>query len=149
MKCCKCYGETKTEKLKGIEIDRCTSCQSIWLDYNELDQLEDTIWPHDGLKGSLFFGTKVSSISCPKCGTQMKKINYRFFDLELEMCPNSCGFYLDKNEEKRILELIKKDKKAYKRKIKAEDEWAKVLSKIKKSLKSLKKKDLSSDKKES
>ncbi len=131
MKCTKCGGEFKTKELKGIEIDQCLKCNSIWLDDKELDQLEDTVWDQDELKGSLFFGDQPSKIHCPKCGIIMKKINYRFYDLELEICPNSCGFYLDSNEEKRILELIKNDKESYKRKIKAEEQWANSLRRMK------------------
>jgi hypothetical protein len=131
MKCTKCNGETKLEKFKGIEIDRCTNCKSIWLDYSEMDQLEDTIWKHDELKGSLFYGTKESDIKCPKCGINLKKINYRFYDLELEYCPNECGFYLDNGEEKRVLELIKNEKKSTKRKFAAENDWSKLMSHIK------------------
>ena len=131
MKCTKCDGEFQTKELKGIEIDQCSSCKSIWLDYNELDQLEDTVWDHDELKGSLFYGTKHSTINCPKCGRLMRRINYRFYDLELEICPDSCGFYLDANEEKRVLELIEKEKKATKRKIKSEEEWSKSLKRMK------------------
>jgi uncharacterized protein len=131
MKCTKCNGEFKTEMFRGIEIDRCTSCQSIWLDYDELDQLEDTVWPEDESKGSVFFGTRYSPIKCPKCGVVMKMINYRYYDLELELCLNSCGFYLDANEEKRILELIEKEKNDFNRKVKSEDEWAKSLIRMK------------------
>jgi Zn-finger nucleic acid-binding protein len=131
MKCTKCGGEFKTKELKGIEIDQCLKCNSIWIDDKELDQLEDTVWDQDELKGSLFFGDQASEIHCPKCGIIMKKINYRFYDLELEICPNSCGFYLDSNEEKRILELINNDKESYKRKIKAEEQWAKSLRRMK------------------
>lgn len=131
MKCTKCGGQFETKKLKGIEIDQCSTCQAIWLDYNELDQLEDTVWDHDELKGSLFFGAKPSTIQCPKCGILMQKINYRFYDLEIEACSNSCGYYLDANEENRILELIEKEKKASKRKIKSEEEWSNLLKRMK------------------
>jgi predicted Zn-dependent peptidase len=51
----------------------------------------------------------------------------------LEICPDSCGFYLDVNEEKRVLELIEKEKKATKRKIKAEEEWVNSLKRMKSS----------------
>ena len=61
----------------------------------------------------------------------MQKINYRFYDLELEICPDSCGFYLDANEEKRVLELIKKEKKATKRKTKSEEEWTNSIKRMK------------------
>jgi Zn-finger nucleic acid-binding protein len=131
MKCTKCDGEFKTEQFKGIEIDKCSSCQSIWLDYNELDQLEDTVWDQDELKGSLFLGTKPTTIHCPKCATMMQKIKYRFYDLELESCPNSCGYYLDAGEENRVLELIEKDEKATERKFKAEEEWGNSLKRMK------------------
>lgn len=131
MKCTKCGGEFKTSIIKGIEMDQCSGCQNIWLDYNELDQLEDTVWDHDELKGSLFYGTQPSTVHCPKCGVLMNKINYRFYDLELEVCPDSCGFYLDANEEKRVLDLIEKEEKASKRKASAEEEWTKSLKRMK------------------
>jgi len=131
MKCTKCGGQFETKNFKGIEIDQCSSCQAIWLDYNELDQLEDTLWDHDELKGSLFFGTKPSLVHCPKCDSLMKIINYRFYDLEIEVCPDSCGFYLDANEQDRILVLIEKEKAASERKIKSEKEWSGILRHLK------------------
>jgi len=131
MKCTKCGGEFQTRNLNGIEIDQCSTCNSIWLDYNELDLLEDTVWDKDEQKGSLFYGTQPSTIHCPKCGKMMQKINYRFYDLELEVCPDSCGFYLDANEEQRILELIKKEKDETKRKSESEEEWSLSIKRMK------------------
>jgi Zn-finger nucleic acid-binding protein len=37
MKCTKCGGEFKTKELKGIEIDQCMNCNSIWLDSRSLN----------------------------------------------------------------------------------------------------------------
>jgi uncharacterized protein len=39
MKCPKCGHDMKTEKLDGIEIDRCTFCEGVFFDAGELDQL--------------------------------------------------------------------------------------------------------------
>ncbi len=131
MRCTKCGGEFKKDKFRGVEIDRCSNCKSIWLSNDELEELEDTVWSDDNSKGSLFLGTRPSAIKCPVCGTEMKKISYRFYDLEIEVCPNSDGFYLDAHEEERMVELLKKDKQADSRKTREEDDWDQVVSRMK------------------
>jgi Zn-finger nucleic acid-binding protein len=131
MKCTKCNGILESGKLKGIPIDRCISCNSLWLSTKDLDLLENKLWDDDEVEGSLFFGKKPSSILCPICGVKMSKINYRFYDLELEFCPNYCGLYLDAGEEKRIIELIKNEKEENKRKKKAEEQWSESIIRMK------------------
>jgi hypothetical protein len=39
MRCPKCGHEMKEEALEGIGIDRCSFCEGIYFDANELDQL--------------------------------------------------------------------------------------------------------------
>ncbi len=39
MKCPKCGHELREEELEGISVDRCTFCEGLWLDANELEQL--------------------------------------------------------------------------------------------------------------
>ena len=39
MRCPKCGGELETVFFRGIEIDRCTSCDGVWLDEGELEKL--------------------------------------------------------------------------------------------------------------
>jgi acetyl-CoA carboxylase beta subunit len=39
MKCPKCGHDMRTEKLEGIEIDRCSHCEGFFVDAGELDQL--------------------------------------------------------------------------------------------------------------
>jgi len=39
MKCPKCGHDLKEEALEGVNIDRCTFCEGIFLDAGELDQL--------------------------------------------------------------------------------------------------------------
>ena len=124
MKCPKCGGELKSETYLNILIDRCDSCHGIWLDEKELDQMEDTQWSDDELKGTLQSHETASDLSCPKCAKKMVKFNYRYYNLELDTCPDLHGFWLDNGEEKQLIELIKKDKSNAKRSMKAEDEWA-------------------------
>ena len=51
MQCPRCDIGLSIEIHKGIEVDRCKNCDGIWLDHHELDQLEDTIFDKDSLKG--------------------------------------------------------------------------------------------------
>lgn len=39
MRCPKCGMELKEVVFKGVRIDRCTSCNGVWLDNGELEQL--------------------------------------------------------------------------------------------------------------
>ena len=131
MKCPKCSGNLKEEKFEGILIDRCDSCQGIWLDEPELDQLEDVVWSDDELKCTLETHEKKSDLNCPKCLTPMVKFKYRYYDLEIDTCSKMHGFWLDNGEEKRVLELIKKEKSDFKRKINAEEEWSLTIKRLK------------------
>ena len=39
MKCPKCGDDLKQMLFRGINIDRCTNCEGVWLDQGELDKL--------------------------------------------------------------------------------------------------------------
>lgn len=39
MKCPKCGHDMKTEALEGIEIDRCSFCEGVFLDQGEIEEL--------------------------------------------------------------------------------------------------------------
>ena|SRR5216117_3440215 len=43
-RCPKCAGELVPVPYRGVELDKCSRCQGVWLDFGELDQVvtEDT-----------------------------------------------------------------------------------------------------------
>ena len=130
MNCPRCDGELRVENYRGVEVDRCDTCGGMWLDYGELDQLEDTVFDKDDLKGSLRFRSFDSKLVCPKCGGRMQLFKYRAYSLELDFCEPEHGVWLDAGEEKRVLELMKKQIKDLNRKAKAEKEWGDFLVKL-------------------
>ena len=71
MDCPRCKTELAAEMHKGIEVDRCPSCQGLWLDYPELDQLEDTVLNEDELKGTMIYSPHAAEIDCPRCNDEM------------------------------------------------------------------------------
>ena len=128
MNCPRCRNELKIEKYKGVEVDRCPRCEGMWLDYHELDQLEDTVMDDDRIKGTVMFRSDGSELVCPRCEGPMRWFRYRQYNLELDFCEAEHGFWLDRGEEKRVLEIMEQRIKNLKRSASAEVEWAKFLS---------------------
>ena len=131
MHCPRCGAELRTEDYKGIEVDRCAGCQGLWLDYSELDQLEDVALDEDEVKGTLIYSDRKSEISCPKCAGPMETFSYRGWNLELDLCKKGHGFWLDHGEEERVLELMEQRIKDLDRKSSAEKQWADFLGTVK------------------
>jgi Zn-finger nucleic acid-binding protein len=102
----------------------------MWLDLQELDQLEDKVLDVDEVKGSMVFKSTSTDRLCPHCGGQLRRFQYRLHSLELEYCENDHGFWLDEGEEKRVLELMKEREKRLRRKVAAESEWKKTLRRL-------------------
>jgi Zn-finger nucleic acid-binding protein len=131
MRCPRCGADLKTEDYKGIEVDRCAGCQGLWLDYSELDQLEDVALDEDEVKATLIYSGRKGELSCPKCAGPMKAFSYRGWNLELDLCEEEHGFWLDHGEEERVLELMEQRIKDLDRKASAEKQWADFLGKVK------------------
>ena len=130
MKCPKCGVDLNMGSYKGIEVDRCPQCEGTWLDHHELDQLEDTVMDDDRLKGSLMVSAQDSDLLCPRCESHMKWFRYRYYNVELDFCEAEHGFWLDKGEEKRVLEIMEQRIKDLKRSASAEVEWGRFLEGI-------------------
>lgn len=131
MKCPRCHNTTlEVINQKGIEVDKCSQCGGLWLDHHELDQLEDLVLAEDHLKGSMVYSSRESEISCPKCQAVMTTFNYRAYDLPIDLCKNGHGFWLDKGEDVRVMELMEKRIHDLKRSMKAEGEWGAFLKKL-------------------
>ncbi len=130
MNCPKCDVGLDIEQHKGIEIDRCPRCEGLWLDHVELDQLEDTAFDKDELKGMMEYNPRASEIDCPVCGARMTTFNYRAYNLPIDTCKEEHGYWLDKGEDKRVIEIMKQRIKDLDRKSKAEAQWYGFLSKL-------------------
>ena len=54
MICPKCKSTLIKKSYKGMmEVDSCPNCRGMWLDFDELDRLEDVTFDRDEYKGSL------------------------------------------------------------------------------------------------
>lgn len=127
MNCPNCNLELVKTDFRGIEVEQCPSCEGKWFEAGEIDQLEDIVFADDEGKNTLVTNVVKSDKKCPKCGIVMNKFNYRWEDLELEMCANKDGFWLDKNEEERIVKLMEGYKADLETSGKNEEHWEKHL----------------------
>ena len=130
MNCPRCNGELRVEDYKGIEVDRCQDCQGMWLDYGELEQLEEVVLDRDEIAGTTVFSPLKGELPCPKCGEKMQRFSYRAYSLELDFCQEGHGTWLDAGEEKRVLEVMEQRIKNLDRKAKAEVEWDDFIRKL-------------------
>jgi Zn-finger nucleic acid-binding protein len=123
MKCPKCGSELVPQTRHGLEVNYCTNDHGMWLNLNELDELEDEAFDQDDEKGTLIFSSTPTDNHCPKCNALLKRFQYRLYDLTLEYCEKKDGFWLTAGEDDRILELMKQRKRDMERKFDAESEW--------------------------
>jgi len=101
----------------------------MWLQHQELDQLEDEVFDFgEHAKGTLVVDLTPTTDPCPQCGTPLKKFRYRFYDLAMELCEREHGYWLEEDEDTRVLELMKKEEQELKSKLRAEDRWSQMLA---------------------
>ena len=123
MKCPKCSVDLRMETRDGLEVEACPSCKGMRMTPLELDELENEAFNNEANKGSLFLVTRETMLKCPVCDIALKSFDYRFFDLELDYCPDH-GFWLDKDDDQQILDLMKGEEKRVERDFGLEDRWA-------------------------
>jgi len=125
MNCPNCNAALVQKKRDGIEMEVCPSCEGMWLSSQELAQLEDEVFDFgDDEKGSLMLGSTPTTRKCPQCGQPMKSFQYRLYDLEMDFCEAQHGYWLEPDEDKRVLALMKEEEHNLGRKVLAEDRFA-------------------------
>jgi Zn-finger nucleic acid-binding protein len=131
MNCPKCAASLTKKFYKGMmEVDFCPNCRGMWLDFNELDRLEDMVFDEDHYKGSLVHRECDVECKCPVCGGHMHEFQYRLYNLKLDLCPEKHGFWLDAGEEQRVLEIMRQRSADIHRKDEAESEWKHMLKNL-------------------
>lgn len=128
MRCPRDQTDLLEERVHGIEVDHCPTCNGRWLDHGQLDQLEATkARDEDQRRGTIDYAQRKSELLCPICGEQMTAFNYRGYDLELDTCHLEHGFWLDAGEEGRVRDIVDERVKGLRRARSAEESWSDFL----------------------
>ena len=128
MKCPRCGVDLQPAERHKLKVCSCPSCKGMWLEHAELEQLEDEVFDFgDRWKGTLVFSSSATTHKCPQCTAALQRFRYRFYDLEMELCPNQHGYWLEDDEDTRVLELMKREETDLERKLLAEQKWSALL----------------------
>lgn len=129
MNCPKCAHQLVHKSYKGMmEVECCPNCRGMWLDFHELDRLEDAAFDKDYLKGSLIHRETRTDLPCPHCGEALVEFQYRLYSLKLDFCSRQeHGFWLDAGEDERVLEIMRQRSVEMSRKLEVESEWRGIL----------------------
>jgi Zn-finger nucleic acid-binding protein len=129
MNCPKCATALVHKSYKGLmEVECCPGCRGMWLDFHELDRLEDIAFSEDHLKGSLIHRETTTNLLCPHCGKPLTEFQYRLYSLKLDFChEDEHGFWLDAGEDERVLEIMRQRSAEMRRKMDVESEWRLIL----------------------
>ncbi|HEX3664197.1 MAG TPA: zf-TFIIB domain-containing protein [Rhizomicrobium sp.] len=125
MNCPNCGVTLVKAERDRLEMDVCQRCSGMWLSREELAELEDEVFDFgDNEKGSLMLGETATARKCPQCEKLMQGFQYRLYDLEMDYCTEGHGYWLEADEDKRVLALMKTEEINLGRKVLAEDRFA-------------------------
>ncbi|WP_197033022.1 zf-TFIIB domain-containing protein [Thiomonas sp. FB-Cd] len=131
MKCPKCNVDLVPEVRHGVDMNLCPSCKGMWLDAQELDQLENEAFDlGEDEKGTLVFDAAPTTQKCPLCAATLQRFNYHAYALEMDFCPNQHGYWLEADADARVLELMKDEERGYERSVRAEYQWSRTMQRM-------------------
>ena len=104
MKCPKCHIELVEAIRHKVDMHICPSCKGMWLNAQELDQLENEVFDlGEDEKGMLVYDANPTSQQCPVCAANLQRFNYHAYPLEMDFCPNQHGYWLDADGDAQVL----------------------------------------------
>ncbi len=106
MKCPKCHTETLAVfTIERVAVDRCTSCDGIWFDAEELVQLlsEDAVRVASLRRGGADEVLDGKKGTCPRDATELMRV-YSAVDrtVIIDACPDCRGIWLDGGEFQKL-----------------------------------------------
>jgi uncharacterized protein len=103
MHCPVCHKSMIILEYDQIEIDYCPSCGGCWLDQGELELMLEM---HDKIFDlSKFQSAPKGKRRCPRCHKKLRVDTLPDTDVEVDICPNDGGIWLDKGELLSIAKL--------------------------------------------
>ncbi|MFP4026367.1 MAG: zf-TFIIB domain-containing protein [Candidatus Brocadiia bacterium] len=96
MQCPHCEGQELEPMIEhgGIELDRCPSCDGLWFDGGELQQVLDVPVRELELSPEANKGERI----CPRCNIEMYVFQYPTTHVTVDMCAKCHGLWLDGGE---------------------------------------------------
>lgn len=115
MNCPRCTVPMNSLTAGDIEVDECPQCKGVWFDQGEFRQVKDLaepdlnwydfeIWKHQDR-----FKLVPNPLFCPNCHAEMFAINYDTTNVEIDVCNQCRGVWLDGGEFEKIIDAMNKE----------------------------------------
>lgn len=131
VKCPQCNVDLVSSARHKITVQACPSCKGMWFACQELEELEDEAFDFgEHAKGTLVPSSTPTTLKCPECSAPLNRFQYRFYDLQMEFCENQHGYWLEDDEDTRVLVLMRQEEQDLQRKLRVEDRWASTLRRM-------------------
>jgi rhomboid family protein len=112
-RCPRCPGQLEPVSYDGVDLGICRLCHGLWFDKGELAKFNkfDADFPLSPGKG---ITKKRAGARCPCCDVLMKTIQYApGADFEVDRCGGCGGVWLDKNEIRKVQEILTEERKLW------------------------------------
>tara|TARA_R110002124_G_scaffold207248_1_gene373748 strand:- start:1579 stop:1977 length:399 start_codon:yes stop_codon:yes gene_type:complete len=105
LNCCFCKNkELASEEISGINVLYCEDCQGTWYTNDvilSMKEKEEVFSLPDFANNKYSTNTKDSPLSCPEDQSFLQ--SYLFHNVEIDVCPECSGVWLEKKEREKIL----------------------------------------------
>ncbi len=98
MNCPKCESILNDKLINGISIDQCRGCSGMWFQKSELSKTSNVVES----KLKIPNGSKETGFSCPDCNSRLYQIVLPNVNINIDICENCSGIWLDKGEFAKI-----------------------------------------------
>jgi len=113
VECLKCKGiELENTVYKGLNIDRCPKCGSIWIEEDKLREFKDKTdeflcWLNIDLWEHLSeHKVNPAGIKCPSCSQHLFNVDYKGSHIVLPVCFSCKGVWLSEETKKSLFEYL-------------------------------------------
>lgn len=115
MNCPRCQNQLKTVVHGDLELDECPECAGIWFDQGEFGRAKAAAAPDlqwldfDFWKQPERFRLSARPTQCPRCNAELFALNYEKTGVEVDVCNQCHGVWLDDGELEKILEALNRE----------------------------------------
>ncbi len=127
LKCPRDGTQLQKSEEHGVPYEACPQCHGGWFDLEEVEALEATVASGDALAGTLEYAKHPGELLCPSCGQTMQGFDFRGQNLQLDVCENEHGYWLDGGEAERVRDLMRQRMRDLGRSARADASWARQL----------------------
>lgn len=119
------------EQHEGVTVMQCHWCKGVWLDRNDIEDIEDLEFSEKWLKSSFKVTKKDTKWVCHHCGYKLKEVKYFEEGVKVGFCPEGHGWWFDNGKKAKLEKFFKLREEALKKKMKTKKSWKEYLRGLK------------------